>query len=308
MDGFLNVNKPAGLTSHDVVYRVRRWSGEPQVGHAGTLDPDATGVLPLGLGHATRLLEFWPEPKVYLARIEFGVETDTYDAAGEVVARMDASAVTLDRIRAALPEFEGEIAQRPPRFSALKHQGERMYPLARRGVVVEPPPRPVRIYSLAAEAWDASVLTLRVTCGRGAYARALAHDLGAALGSCAHLQRLEREQDGGFLVAAGLTLEQLQHDFQAGDGEQWLHPLDFPLQHWPWIQLNADQERELLMGRNVVAGELSIRPGAGAAASPPTVGAQGRLRAHGSGGRLLGLLEPQPMRHVWHPFKVFPPQ
>ncbi|MEK7215001.1 MAG: tRNA pseudouridine(55) synthase TruB, partial [Chloroflexota bacterium] len=138
MDGFFNVNKPAGLTSHDVVYRMRRWSGERQVGHAGTLDPDATGVLPLGLGYGTRLLEFWPEPKVYVARIEFGIETDSYDAAGQVVATMDTSCITPERIGAALPLFEGETSQRPPRFSAVKHQGQRMYQLARQVVVVEP--------------------------------------------------------------------------------------------------------------------------------------------------------------------------
>lgn len=307
MHGFLNVDKPAGLTSHDVVYRVRRWTRQRGVGHAGTLDPSATGVLPVALGHGTRLLEFWPGPKVYLARIAFGVETDSYDAEGAEVGRCDAEAVDQGGIAAALPAFVGEISQRPPRYSAVKYQGRRMYELARQGVVVEPEPRIISIASIDLVAWEPPVVTLRVTCGRGAYVRSLAHDLGQALGSCAHLQGLVRLQDGPFLVAAATCLDDLQVAFEQGRGADLVHPLEYAVRHWPWLRLAGDQQADVFAGRDVAVSEAAVQPGE--SAGPGGAGApEGRVRAHGPDGALVALLAPGVARHHWHPFKVFPPQ
>jgi tRNA pseudouridine55 synthase len=213
VDGVLVCDKPAGMTSHDVVARVRRLAGQRRVGHGGTLDPPATGVLVLALGRATRLLPFLPtEPKRYLAEIVFGDETDTLDAAGEVTATADAGMVDEAGLRAALAGFLGPQEQVPPMVSAIKVAGERLYAKARRGEQVERAPRPIVIHELELLDFTPGTgprATVAVACSGGTYVRSLAADLGRALGTLAHLASLRRTAVGRFSEDDAHTLEEL---------------------------------------------------------------------------------------------------
>ena len=217
IDGILNIDKPYGITSMDVVRRVKRASGQRRVGHSGTLDPIATGVIPVCLGQATRLMEdVVGGAKSYLASIELGASTDTYDALGEVTERRDPSGVSLADIEGALPEFTGDILQVPPMYSALKRDGKRLYDLARAGVEVEREPRPVTVHGIALEGWEPPVVTLEVDCGKGFYMRSLAHDLGQALGCGGHMKTLARLRSGAFSVEDALPLEEAEERFADG--------------------------------------------------------------------------------------------
>ncbi|HKP98737.1 MAG TPA: tRNA pseudouridine(55) synthase TruB, partial [Actinomycetes bacterium] len=213
MDGVLVCDKPAGLTSHDVVARVRRLAGQRRVGHGGTLDPPATGVLVMALGRATRLLPFLPtEPKHYLAEIAFGAETDTLDAAGTVTAIAAIDGVDTQRLRAAMAGFLGPQEQVPPMVSAIKVDGERLYAKARRGEEVERAPRPIVIHDLellGLAQGERPVATVSVVCSGGTYVRSLAADLGRSLGTLAHLASLRRTAVGRFAEADAHTLEVL---------------------------------------------------------------------------------------------------
>jgi tRNA pseudouridine55 synthase len=213
VDGVLVCDKPAGLTSHDVVARVRRLAGQRRVGHGGTLDPPATGVLVMALGRATRLLPFLPtEPKRYLAEVAFGAETDTLDAAGTVTATAAADGVDTERLRAAMAGFLGPQEQVPPMVSAIKVAGERLYAKARRGEEVERAPRPIVIHDLellGLTQGERPVATIAVVCSGGTYVRSLAADLGRSLGTLAHLASLRRTAVGRFAEADAQTLEEL---------------------------------------------------------------------------------------------------
>jgi tRNA pseudouridine55 synthase len=214
VDGVLVCDKPAGMTSHDVVARVRRLAGQRRVGHGGTLDPAATGVLVLALGRATRLLPFLPmEPKRYLARIAFGSETDTLDASGTVTATADASGLGEAAVRAALAGFLGPQQQVPPMVSAVKVGGERLYAKARRGESVERAARPIVVHALELldfAAGERPQATVAVACSGGTYVRALAADLGRALGTLAHLAALRRTAVGRFGECDAHTLPELE--------------------------------------------------------------------------------------------------
>jgi tRNA pseudouridine55 synthase len=209
IDGLAVLDKPAGCTSHDVVGRCRRIFGQRKVGHAGTLDPDATGILLVGLGRATRLLRFLaPLPKCYVAEVVLGVATSTLDDSGEVVATYDMAGVGLGEVARAAEGFVGDIEQVPPMVSAVSVGGRRLHELARAGVEVERAPRPVTVYRFdVAEGPEAGVLRVEVECSSGTYVRSLAADLGAALGGGAHLRRLRRTAIGPF--RAGVALDEL---------------------------------------------------------------------------------------------------
>jgi tRNA pseudouridine55 synthase len=218
VDGVLVCDKAAGMTSHDVVARVRRLAGQRRVGHGGTLDPPATGVLVLALGRATRLLPFLPtEPKRYLATVAFGAETDTLDAAGAVTATADASGVDEAGLRAAMAGFVGPQEQVPPMVSAIKVGGERLYAKARRGEQVERAPRPIVVHALELLGFSGGerpLATVEVVCSGGTYVRSLAADLGRAVGTLAHLAGLRRTAVGRFTEEAAHGLEDL-----AGEGK-----------------------------------------------------------------------------------------
>ena len=216
MDGVLVCDKAAGMTSHDVVARVRRLAGQRRVGHGGTLDPPATGVLVLALGRATRLLPFLPtEPKRYLATVAFGAETDTLDAAGTVTATAAADAVDEAALRAAMAGFVGPQEQVPPMVSAIKVGGERLYAKARRGEQVERAPRPIVVHALELLGFSAGerpLATVEVVCSGGTYVRSLAADLGRAVGTRAHLAGLRRPAVGRFTEDQAHRLEDLAEE------------------------------------------------------------------------------------------------
>ena len=204
--GFVVVDKPTGMTSHDVVGRLRRRFNERRVGHSGTLDPDATGVLIVAVGNATRLLQFFGDlPKTYTGEVVFGSATSTLDASGEVVATRDMSALTIERVREAARTFVGDIMQVPPMVSALKVDGRRLHEIAREGGEVERKPRPVTVHRYVVHGEveridDNPVVRIEVTCSSGTYIRTLAADLGESLGGYAHLRNLRRRAIGGFIV------------------------------------------------------------------------------------------------------------
>lgn len=210
--GYVVVDKPAGMTSHDVVARCRRLLGQPKAGHAGTLDPDATGVLVVGLGKATRLLRFVGAcSKSYVGQVVLGTATSTLDDSGEVVATFDMSGVTLAELRAVATGFVGQILQVPPMVSAVKIGGRRLHEIAREGGEVERPPRPVEVtrFDLDATA-EPGVYDVTVECSSGTYVRSLADDLGVALGGGAHLRRLRRTAVGPFTVSDAVPLDELR--------------------------------------------------------------------------------------------------
>jgi tRNA pseudouridine55 synthase len=209
-DGVVVIDKPAGWTSHDVVAKSRGVLGTRKIGHSGTLDPDATGVLVLGVGKATRLLRFLTElPKSYVGEIVLGVETSTLDAAGEVTATHDMSSVTDAQVRAATLPLTGAIEQIPPMVSAVKIDGKRLHELAREGKEIDRPPRPVVVsrFEVSPVTGEPGVWRCEVDCSSGTYVRTLAADLGAALGGGAHLRALRRTAVGGFTLADAGTIE-----------------------------------------------------------------------------------------------------
>jgi len=218
VDGLVVIDKPTGCTSHDVVARCRRIFGQKKVGHAGTLDPDATGVLLVGLGRATRLLQWLTGlPKRYTGEVVLGVATTTLDAGGEVTGTWDMSAVTLEEARSAAARLTGEITQIPPMVSALKVGGRRLHELAREGIEVERAARPVTVRRFDVEWAEPAgpgpagrVLAIDVECSSGTYVRTLAADLGTLLGGGAHLRNLRRTEVGDFSVEGAVTLEELE--------------------------------------------------------------------------------------------------
>ena len=219
MQGFLNLNKPGGLTSHDCVARLRKLLRLKRIGHGGTLDPAATGVLPIALGKATRLLQYLSHEKAYRARIRFGVTTSTDDLEGEILTQRDASHLTLAEVQAALPQFIGKIEQIPPSYSAIQVGGKRLYELARAGQLVEAPLRQVEVHQIQILDWqpgELPELELLIACGGGTYIRSIARDLGAVLETGGTLAALIRTNSSGFQLTESLTLEDLAEKLEAG--------------------------------------------------------------------------------------------
>jgi tRNA pseudouridine55 synthase len=248
--GFLNIDKPKGITSHDVVSQVRRLSRKSKqtdkVGHAGTLDPLATGVLILCIGQATRLSEYaLQSTKEYRAFVHFGVETATYDAEGDILSQKDVS-LNPSQIEDAFAPYIGAIQQIPPIYSAIKKDGQKLYDIARAGGTVELEPRSVTIHSIKLVDWQSPIATIDVVCSAGTYIRSLAHDLGAALNTGAHLSGLIRSRSGGFSLENAVSLESLLQD------EAWTQHLVSPkqaLSDWHSIDLSPEDAQELKLGR-----------------------------------------------------------
>lgn len=241
--GFLNVNKPLGLTSHDVVARVRRRYREltdsKKVGHAGTLDPLATGVLILCLGGATRLSDYvMHTTKQYRAQITLGKTTTTYDAEGDILSEIGARHISQDDVLAILPQFTGDIQQIPPMYSAIKVDGQKLYDLARDGKTIERKSRAVTINSLNIESWDLPIFELDVVCSSGTYIRSLAYDIGEALGVGAYLSGLARVASGHFHIDDAITLDAIMESYD------WHQQIVLPqdgLRDKPSLRLNDDQ-------------------------------------------------------------------
>ncbi len=289
LSGILDIAKPEGWTSHDVVARVRRLTRQRRVGHAGTLDPFATGVLLVCLGQATRVSEYLMEaPKLYRARIRFGIETDTYDATGTVVAETASIPPDLAAVEALLPAFTGRILQAPPSYSALKVAGEPAYRRARRGEATELAPREVEIYEIRVLSWAPPDLELEVFCGRGTYIRSLAHDLGLAAGSLAHLAALERRAVGHFSLEDAIPLPDLEARIAAGSWQELLYPLDEALLQYPALIANVEEMARLVRGQPIEA---------------PAVPEGALRRVYGPEGEFVALARGE--QGAWRPHKVF---
>lgn len=298
MNGIFNINKPSGKTSYQIVAMVKRLSGERKVGHAGTLDPIATGVLPVCLGKATRIIEYlFDASKTYLAEIELGVATDTYDASGQVTSRRDASAVSRARVAKALAAFSGLIQQTPPMYSALKHHGTPLYRLARAGIVVERPSRPTRVHRIELKSFESPVATVEIECGKGTYIRSLAHDLGEVLGCGAHIKSLVRLKYGPFHINDSVSISRLEEAFQSGDGMDCLYPMEMVLSHLPAVVVSSEQAGNLKHGQYLDVETVNEQIPAG----------EPQLRVYTSEGHLLGLWRFDPERNQYQPRKVFAP-
>lgn len=250
MNGFVVIDKPVGLTSHDVVNRVRRIIGTRKVGHTGTLDPFATGVLPVAVNNGTKVIPFLDEGrKGYDALLRLGVRTDTLDMTGRLLNETDGTAVGRDRLEAVVGSFVGEIDQVPPMFSAIKRDGQPLYKLARKGEEVERQTRRVQIYSLEILSVDLPLVTLRVVCSRGTYVRSLADDMGTALGCGAALQELRRTASGPFDLASSVTLEGLEDAMREGRAEALCRTPYAALGHLDAIPLNDAGVAKVRHGR-----------------------------------------------------------
>lgn len=247
---FLCVRKPIGITSFAAVSRVRRLAGTRRVGHLGTLDPMAEGVLPIALGRATRLIEYVSGDKRYLAEATLGVVTDTLDAQGEVLERRDASHIDEAMVSAALGELAVRTTQIPPMASALHHDGRRLYEIFREGGTVEVPPRPVRVDAITLVSMRAPRVVFDVSCGAGTYIRSLARDLGELLGCGAHLSALSRLRRGPFSLDDAASFEQLEADGLT----PWLLEPHRVLDGLPWVSVSEGDAGSLRQGKRIAFG------------------------------------------------------
>ena len=246
MFGFLNIYKPTGMTSHDVVAILRRVTKIKQIGHTGTLDPFAQGVLPIAIDKATRLIEFLDDDKEYLAEISFGKTTDSYDCDGEIVSQCD-SKVTIEDVESGLENFKGEISQLPPIYSAIKVKGKKLYEYAREGKEVQIEPRTVFIEKIELKNFDevAQKAEILIKCSKGTYIRSIAHDLGQLLGCGAHLSKLIRTQAGKFFIENAIALNDIKiiQDVE----KNLIAPLD--LINLPKVELDEIEHKKISMGQ-----------------------------------------------------------
>jgi tRNA pseudouridine55 synthase len=278
MDGVLNINKPSGVTSHDVVESVRKILHEKRIGHTGTLDPLATGVLVLCAGRATRIAQYLEAgEKEYKAIMRLGVTTDTLDAEGQILETRSYTPPDQQKIVEVLQVFIGSIMQRPPAFSAVKVAGVPSYKLAREGKAELLKPRSVTIYSIELTAFEDPVASLLVRCSKGVYIRTLCAEIGDALGMGAHLIGLERTRSGRFSIDGAVTLDRLQEMMTAGNAEQVVTPIDEALAAFPAIRISEAETVRVLHGNQISC------PSSFANVTSD------HIRLHSPAGRLLGL-------------------
>jgi tRNA pseudouridine55 synthase len=259
MDGFLNLHKPLGFTSHDCVAKLRRLLKTKKIGHAGTLDPMADGVLPVAIGRATRLLQFLPSSKAYRAIVRFGLTTATDDLEGEVLTQQACPEVTLEQVVALLPQFVGTIDQIPPAFSAIQVDGKRLYELARAGQAVEVPMRTVEVFEIRVTGWRSGEfpeMDVEIRCGAGTYIRAIARDLGVELGTGATLAGLTRTHSSGFDLSDSLNFEAIEASL--ADQTLDLTPVEQPLMHHPSVLLNDEETWRWCNGQKIAPPDLSL--------------------------------------------------
>lgn len=250
INGFVIIDKPAGITSHDVVSRVRRILGTRKVGHTGTLDPFATGVLPVAVNEGTKVIPFLDEgSKTYEALLRLGVTTDTLDMTGAVLSESDPSRITRGQFNSCLLDFTGSISQIPPMYSAIKQNGQPLYKLARQGVEVERKARDVEIYSLELLSFDLPLVAIRAVCSRGTYVRSLADDIGRQLGCGAALQELRRTASGPFSIEKAVALTDLETAAVGGQAEALCLPPMAVLDHIIEIPLTTEGAEGLRFGR-----------------------------------------------------------
>lgn len=287
--GILVVDKPVGPTSHQVVNLVRQGTRIRKVGHAGTLDPRASGVLVLCLGSATRLSEYLSTSvKRYEATIRFGSATRTYDSEGEIILETGKSPTRV-QIEHMLPEFRGEISQMPPAFSAIKIRGRKAYEIARAGGEPQLKPRKITIFDLQLKSYTAPDLSLAIECSAGTYIRSIAHDLGERLGTGAHLAALRRTRSGPFSIDDAVPLPKLEVGFMVDKWERYVSPAADALPEFHIVEIGQDELEQIRYGHRISAKN----------------GSEGMARAITLEGDLVAILEAVEDGMYWHPRKVF---
>ncbi len=290
ISGVLVVDKPVGLTSHDVVQIVRKGTNIRRAGHTGTLDPRASGVLVILIGPAVRLSEYVSaSDKRYQAIVRLGASTDTYDSEGQITSTAPVENITEEQFQNVLSQFVGEIEQVPPPYSAVKIKGKKAYEMAREGEEVELMPRTIQVYNLELLEWAPPEAVIDVYCSSGTYVRSLAHDVGIALGCGAHLVGLRRTKSGRFTLRDAVPLRKLRESFEMGNWYQFLIPAAEALSDWQAIELNQEMVEAVRHGHRIQA-----EPGTGKMA-----------RGISEQGELVALLEFDPESGEWQPRKVF---
>ena len=295
VDGILILDKPGGISSMDAVRNVKRASGIKRVGHGGTLDPMATGVIPILLGRATRLMEYMLDSsKEYVGDVCLGVSTDTYDADGNVTLRSDTSGVTQEQVEDILKCFQGRIEQTPPMFSALKRQGKRLYQLARQGIEVQREPRTMMVHSIRLADWRPPIATVQIECSRGFYMRSLAHDIGTELECGAHLRSLTRLRTGRLKIADAVSIETVQRSFREGWWRELLISPDSVLGDLRALVVGERGQNDIQNGRRFYPAQEDCALQKGE-----------RFRAYGEEGEFLALLRFDDSEKCFKPDKVF---
>ena len=295
----MNLYKPPGITSMEALRRVKRITGQrKKVGHGGTMDPLARGVLPVCFGQATRLMDYVVGgSKRYVMDVKLGESTSTYDAEGEITATRSFDGINQCQVESALEGFVGVVKQVPPMYSAVKVDGQRLYKLARAGIEVERQARSVEIHSIRLTRFTPPELTLDVECGKGVYMRTLAHDLGESLGCGAHVTDLERRSCGGFSASDSVSIEELEAEAIEPGG--WLHrlfPVDWIVRDFRAVTVGSAAEKYLLNGQAVSLGRQEIN-----------ATYMEQFRAYNKDGQFLALVRFDRADNSWRPLKVFQP-
>jgi tRNA pseudouridine55 synthase len=290
ISGVLVVDKPVGLTSHDVVQIIRKGTNIRRAGHTGTLDPRASGVLVVLLGPAVRLSEYVSaSDKRYQAVVRLGQSTDTYDAEGRITGGSSPVDITEEQFENELKSFIGEIEQVPPPYSAIKVKGRKAYDMAREGEEFDLAPRTIHVYNLDLLEWAPPEAVIDVYCSSGTYVRSLAHDLGEKLGCGAHLVGLRRTKSGRFTLRDAVPLRKLRESFDSGNWYQYLIPAAEALSDWPALELNNEQVEAIRHGIRILSPAM----------------ASTWARGINEQGELVALMEFNPASGEWQPKKVF---
>ncbi len=309
-NGIIIVNKDAGMSSHDVVYRLRKMTGQKKIGHMGTLDPQARGVLPVCLGSATRLSDFFLKAaKQYRAVMRLGVVSDTQDMTGQILRRSD-DLPDAETIRGAVASFEGEISQIPPMYSAVKHRGKKLYELARKGVEVERKPRQVTISQIETERIDGDRVTMLITCSKGTYIRTLCADIGERLGCGACMEDLVRTKSGPFDISRARTLQELEGLWEQ---QTVLLPIDSFFAGFPGYKTVPEDDYLLWNGNPLLIQDMEKAMdgtnGAAGISLPPELSPDYTIRMYDSAGDFWGVYTISNKRKgLYRPFKMFPPR
>lgn len=301
-EGVLPVLKPAGFTSHDVVAKMRGILKMKRIGHTGTLDPQVTGVLPLCLGKATRVVEYLQElPKEYRATLRLGIATDTEDMTGVVTAQADHVQVSFEQVEEVLHRFKGVISQVPPMFSAVKINGKRLYELAREGKTVERKSREVTIHELELTGLEVveglPEISFRVLCSKGTYIRTLCVDIGEALGYPSTMVKLERTMSAGIPAGRCLTIEEIQQCVENGTLSSYLIPTDQSIWNFPSHTIDPEHERSVLQGKKVSVSYVQ-----------PALEQEGLFRLYSKQEQFLGIFQWDAGSAIITPVKVFLPE
>ena len=295
INGFLNIEKPYGITSMEVIRRIKRVTNQKKIGHGGTLDPNAVGVLPICFGQATRLMNYLINGrKEYRAVIELGLSTDTYDSAGKIVKKGKLPPITKKELQDILKFYVGTIEQIPPMYSALKKEGRRLYEYARDGIEVDREPRVVEVFDITMEKWQSPLLTINIQCGRGFYVRSIAYDIGENLGCGAYLKDLTRIECGTFHITDSIPLSDIENQGIEGKWRTQVYPLDFVLKHLNAMIIGNKIEDFISNGRFLTQ-NFNI----------PSINSTEDCRVYSLDGRFIGLVNFDSVIGQWKPAKVF---